>query len=467
MSVARVLGVTRGARRLTVTAAAIAIGLAAEVALREHARRSRGVSRSSASEDGAASPTADDTDADRDATPFVDAERPPQQRRPMNILLITIDTLRWDLGFMGYPRAITPNLDALAERAVVFERAYATASYTPKSLGPLLIGKYASETFRDREHYTTFYPANVFVAERLKVAGYRTIGVMGHHYFKWKTGFDQGFDVWDTTTVPAQARDDDTAVTSERLTDVAIRLLDDDGAERPFFAWVHYLDPHAPYVPHEDVSDLGARAPDAGAGRDVYDQEVCFTDKHVGRLLDFVQRKEWASNTAIIVTADHGEAFGERGFVRHGRELWESIVRVPLLVFVPEAPPHRVTMKRSHIDLAPTLLDLAAVTSATDGSLRGRSLLPDIDAASGAELEERDVYLDMPEGPFNEARRALITGTTPGRKLVDFGGDRYELYDLASDPLESRPLADPIARKEAIAKLVATRRGLEERPAAP
>ena len=111
-----------------------------------------------------------------------DAERASEAptSRSFNVLLITVDTLRWDLGFMGYPRPITPNLDALAERSTVFERAYATASYTPKSIGPMLIGRYASETFRDGQHYTTFYPANVFVAERLRSAGHRTLAAGTH-----------------------------------------------------------------------------------------------------------------------------------------------------------------------------------------------------------------------------------------------------------------------------------------------
>jgi choline-sulfatase len=404
------------------------------------------------------------------APPAADAEivrRAPREPPPLNVVLITIDTLRWDLGYMGYPRPITPCLDALAARAVVFERAYATASYTPKSLGPLLIGKYASETHRDREHYTTFYPVNVFVTERLKEAGYRTLGVMGHHYFKWKTGFEQGFDVWDTSTVSAQARDDDPSVTSDRLTDVAIRLLEAETGQQPFFAWVHYLDPHAPYVPHEGAPDLGPTAQNGHPQRMAYDDEVRFTDEHVGRLLDFVDGQGWASKTAIIVTADHGEAFGERGFVRHGRELWESIVRVPLIVYLPGAPARRVKVKRSHIDLVPTLLDLAAVPMPSDGSLRGTSLLADVDADADSELAERDVYLDMPGGPFNEARRALITGPTPGVKAIDFGLDRYEVFDLATDVFEPKPVIDPSVRREAIGKLTRMRRALVELPAAP
>jgi choline-sulfatase len=406
-----------------------------------------------------------------DAAEAVARELPPAPRT-FNVLMITIDTLRWDLGFMGYPRPITPNLDALADRSTVFERAYATASYTPKSIGPLLIGRYASETFRDPEHYTTFYPANVFVAERLRDAGHRTLAAMCHHYFKWKTLLDQGFEVWDTSTAPAIARDDDPSVTGDKLTDVAISLLGEERNAEPnggrFFAWFHYMDPHTPYVAHDDAPDLVAAAPDAGPpARGLYDQEVWFTDKHVGRLLSFVAAQPWASETAIIVTADHGEAFGERGFWRHGRELWESLVRVPLLLYVPGAPPKRVRdAKRSHVDVVPTILELMGVPSTSGPALRGTSLVRDVTADASAPVLDRDVYLDMPAGPFNEARRAIIIGT-PGSKLVDFGGERYELYDLATDPLETRAIGGDAGRlRSAIQQLRRFRAGLEEVPAA-
>ncbi len=368
-------------------------------------------------------------------------------KRPYNVVLLTIDTLRFDLGFAGYPRPVSPHLDAFAARSTVFERAYALASYTPKSLGPMLIGRYASETLRDREHYTTFYPGNVFLAERVRGAGGRTAAANCHLYFSWKFGMDQGFDVWDTTTMPPGMTDSDPRVTSDKLSDRAIRLLEriaaqdaaPDGAPAPpFFAWFHYIDPHAPYVHHEGAPpfatmDGGPRA------RAVYDEEVWFTDAQVGRVLAWIAEQRWAAETAIIVTADHGEAFGEKGHWKHGREVWEPLVRVPLLVHVPGASPQRVPVKRSHIDLVPTVLDLMAIP-AGEGELRGASLLADVFAPDGEPLEERDVLVDMPEGPFNEARRAIVTGRSPGLKLVDFGGARRELYDLAEDPWENRPL---------------------------
>src|SRR5690606_20888001 len=146
------------------------------------------------------------------------------------------------------------------------------------------------------------------------------------------------------------------------------------------------------------------------AGRAIYDKEVWFTDKHIGRVIDHVMAQPWGADTAIIITADHGEAFGERGYFRHGRELWEPAVRVPLVVYVPGAAARRVEVQRSPIELAPTLAELAGAPLGEPGELRGESLLADVFAPPGAAYAERDVYLDMPEGPYNEVRRAIITG---------------------------------------------------------
>lgn len=365
-------------------------------------------------------------------------------KRTYNVLLLTVDTLRFDLGYMGYPKPITPNIDALAARSAVFERAYSTASFTPKSLGPLLIGKYASETSRDFEHYTTFYSSNTFVTERIHAAGARTFAGMCHRYFTFKNGMQQGFDLWDTTAMPPKMTDNDRRVTSDRLTDVAISLLGkpENTGTRRFFAWFHYFDPHLPYVPHAGAPDLSATDSSRAAhARAPYDAEVWYTDSQLGRLLAYVESQPWGADTAIVLTADHGEAFGEKNHWAHGRELWEPLVRVPLIVYVPGTTPKRVTVKRSHIDLAPTLMELAGAPLPSDLSLRGTSLVSDVLAAPASELPERDVYVDMPLGPFNEMRRATITGPSPGTKLIDVGGRHFELYDLASDPDEHHDLA--------------------------
>jgi arylsulfatase A-like enzyme len=407
----------------------------------------------------------------------------PSPPKTFNVILITVDTLRSDIGFMGYPRPVSPNIDALAARAVVYEHVYAMASFTPKCLGPLLIGRYVSETKRDYEHYTHFFPENLFVAERLQAEGARTFGVVSHRYFGMKKGFEQGFDVWDTTSIPPKSSDNEFSSTSEQLTNAAIGLLssaraDDipvngasaiprprDGKARGhFFAWIHYLDPHLPYVAHTGAPDFGAMGgPGIPRERAPYDGEVWFTDQHIGRLLKHIAAQPWAADTAILFTADHGEAFGEHGHKGHGRELWEPLVHVPFILYVPGIEPRRIPVKRSHIDVVPTILELMGLVPTPE--LRGKSLLADV-AGAPKSLAESDLYIDMPEGPYNEMRRAIVTGPSPGLKLIDFGGGHYQLFDLGADPGELHSLAADKSRlAEATAAMSKMRAGIKEVPA--
>jgi choline-sulfatase len=366
--------------------------------------------------------------------PFID--------RDFNLVFITIDTLRPDVGFMGYPLRTTPNLDALAARSTVYERAYSMASYTGKSIGPLFIGKYPSETIRDGAHFTKYAPQNIFLAERLKGAGFHTMGCASFWYFRRESGLAQGIDDWDVSAIPNDYKlDTDTATTSDKVTDAAIRLLSrPEATSGRFYLWAHYFDPHAQYVPHAGAPNFYVERGPASWSRAAYDGEVWFTDQHVGRLLDFIESSPWGKNTVIVVTADHGEAFGEHGVEWHGTDLWEPLVRVPLVIYVPGATPHRVPKKRSHIDLVPTLLDLMRVAQPADDELSGESMLPDIAAKPGGEIAERDVYIDMPAGPVVLMRRALIHGPTPGLKLYHLGGSYYRLFDLANDPDEASDL---------------------------
>ncbi len=373
--------------------------------------------------------------------PAPQAERVDERLIPkdLNVILITVDTLRFDLGYAGYERPISPNMDALAARSVIFERAYALASYTGKSVGPMLIGKYGEETHRNWGHFNKFGPEDTFVAERLQRAGVRTLGVHGHRYFDSFGGLDRGFDVLDFSAAPPKDApwDIDTKATSPAITDAALGLLGrEDNTRGRFFLWVHYLDPHADYLRHEGI-EFGTGA------RDLYDGEVAFTDKHIGRLLSFVDAAPWGKRTAILLTSDHGEAFGEHGMYRHGFEVWEPLVRVPLLLHVPGVAPRRVAARRSLIDVVPTILELMQVplppkSDAGDDFLSGQSLLVDGFLPAGKEPAQRDILVDMPAGPYNDARRALIHGDS---KLIVAGEKRFSLYDLAADPGEDRDLA--------------------------
>lgn len=378
--------------------------------------------------------------------PTADERIPPD----LNLILITVDTLRPDVGFMGYDLPTTPNLDALAKDSVVFEDAYSMASYTGKSLAPLLIGKYPSETARNGSHFTTYEPSNTFIAERLKKSGFHTFGAASHWYFNAWSGLSQGITEFDTSAKPSSGQGDtDASITSPALTDAALRMLaKPENTTGRFFMWVHYFDPHAQYLPHTGAPDF--HRPGGSESRAAYDAEVWFTDQHLGRLLDAVRAADWGKRTAIVVTSDHGEAFNDHGMSWHGGELWESLVRVPLVFYVPGIKPHRVPVKRSHIDVVPTLLDILRLPQPAVGELSGVSMISDLlddgaqpaaDAGTGSRYPERDVYLDMPVGPYTQMRRGVIHGPTPGLKLIHFGGNLYNLFDLQSDPAEATDIA--------------------------
>ena len=403
-----------------------------------------------------------------------------------NLVLITIDTLRTNVGFMGYPKPTTPNLDKLAAKGVVFDHAYAMASYTGKSLAPLLIGKYPSETLRDGGHFNRYSDKNVTITQRLKTAGVRTFGAASHWYFKPSFGLTQGMEEWDTSAIPGDGQgESDTSITSPQLTDAAIKLLGkSENTAGRFFMWVHYFDPHAEFMPHKDAPPELKPDDQKSAGwglRWMYDGEIWFTDKHVGRLLDYIAAQPWGENTIIAVTADHGEMIVEHNMTYHGFELWEQLVHVPLLVYVPgDAFQHgvHVTPKRGHIDVVPTLLELMKLPLPGPAEISGESMVDCIaapgraasavDAAAlpapvATRCEERDVYIDMPAGPNTSMRHALLHGPAPGTKIIHVQGNQYQLFDLAKDPGEADDLSTDKARlADMVARFQAKKAQLRE-----
>lgn len=364
----------------------------------------------------------------------------------LNVVLLSIDTLRADLGYAGNPRPVSPNIDALAKKAIVFERAYALASYTSKSLAPALIGKYPNETHRGWAHFNRFEKSDIFLAERLQKAGIRTVSVQGYWYFfQPGAGFERGFDVIDTSAAAKGIQvEGDRSYNSEKISDAAISQLEKpENREQQLFMWVHYVDPHAEYVKHEGF-DFG------GKGRDLYDSEVAYVDQQVGRVIAAIEKSPFAKRTAIVVTSDHGEAFGEHGMLRHGFELWEELIRVPFVVYIPGLEPRRVNVRRGAIDLVPTLLELYRQPMPSgEGSdfVSGVSLLLDLVQPAGHEPKERIVFSHMTAGPNNADRQAFIDG---GLKLITSDGRPLGLYDLEADAAEKKDLLDDAEKKEKI-----------------
>lgn len=343
-----------------------------------------------------------------------------------NVVLLSVDSMRSDMPWAGYDRAIAPRLTELEGRSVSYSEAYAVSSYTSMSLGGLLAGRLPSELRRSGYFFGT-YPKEAFFPRELQKAGIHTMGVMAHKYFA-TAGFDVGFDEWKITPGIVFDPITDREVTSPKTEEIAEQLLnEEENGERRFFLWTHWLDPHDIYVHHDGI-DWGKR------DRDRYDGEITFSDEYIGRLLDFMSSKPWASRTVIIVTSDHGEEFGEHRMMRHGFELWNTLVHVPLFIFVPGNLPRRIDVPRSGLDIAPTILELFGLERGS--TLEGTSLVPEI---YGAPARPRDVLVDLPATSDNARRRALVRGAS---KLICFGGESYcMLYDLTTDPLEQHGIS--------------------------
>jgi choline-sulfatase len=366
------------------------------------------------------------------AAPVRVQDLPPAAAEPLSFLFITVDTLRTDLGFMGYERPVSPNLDRFAQRSVVYEHAYSISTYTGFSIVPMMASRYPSEMPRTDRHEVKYLSDNVLLAERLQAAGYHTDGAASHFLFAPQLGWIDGFDRF--VAVPSEGEAPpgsslDWFHSSRRLAATAIQLLSDPRiVSGPFFIWIHFVDPHGQYLVHKGFSKFGSDP------RGLYDGEVAYTDFYIGQVLDALDSSPVAEHTAVVFTADHGEAFGEHGETHHGRHIWEEIVRIPLVVYVPRVTPRRITRRISVIDIAPTVLELAGL--AEDPFARGRSFAREL---YGADLPERPILIDQPRNPYYPLKRAFIEG---GYKLHYLPEARtYLLFDLSNDPGETHDLA--------------------------
>jgi arylsulfatase A-like enzyme len=329
---------------------------------------------------------------------------------------------------------------ALAEKSTQYRNAYSISSTTARSVAPLLVGRYPSEMERNGNYFTRWYPSNELVSEHVQKRGAKTLGAFAHAYFYKSSGMAQGFEQYEL--LPGTIMNPEPEPTGERLTKLAKGLLTratrgQNNAQ--FFAYFHYLDPHAPYLDHES-GDAGPVAPPTDSGepvdpRELYRQEVRYSDHWVGELIDWVKSQKWGKETAIIVSADHGECFGEHKQQKHGYELWQELVRVPLIVHVPGTEARVVDVPRSHIDLAPTILELMGAPP--DPKHRGKSLVAEL---YGAAPEARTVVLDLPRDNLQDRRRAIVDGH---EKLIARGDDeRWLFYDLEADPRERKNLTE-------------------------
>jgi choline-sulfatase len=365
-----------------------------------------------------------------------------------NVLLVTIDTLRADrLGCYGYRSGDTPVLDALAARGVRFPIAVAHAPLTAPSHASILTGLLPlGHGVRDNGTFV-LPPSPTTVAEVFRGAGYRTAAFVSGFPLDHRFGFARGFETYDDrllrggdTRRASYVERSATATTNEAVAWVR-------ATPAPWFAWVHYFDPHSPYEPPPDLAARFAASP--------YDGEVASVDRELGRLL--AAAEAGPARTLVLVTSDHGESLGEHGEATHGVFVYDSTLRVPWIMAGPRIPRGRApSVVARGIDVAPTLLDYAGLRA--PGAMQGRSLRP---AADGREMEDAPAYAESLFCQLNLGWAPLHAWRTARWKLID--APRPELYDLATDPAEARDVSSA-RREEADTLRSGLRRALETHP---
>lgn len=271
-----------------------------------------------------------------------------KQKKP-NIVFISLETLRADhLEVYGYARWTAPTLARLASKGIVYSYALSQAPWTLPSVATMHTGLYPSEHGATGAE-TKIHDNIVTLAEVLKQEGYYTIGIASHVFVDKKHGLAQGFDVFDESQILGH-----NAVTSHALTKIAIDELEKH-SERPFFLWIHYFDPHFSYIRHPafgfarnykgplsdmiTMSDIIALQQkqkitrnDIEFIKDVYDEEIAYTDAWIGELIKYFNQEGLDKKTIMFFTGDHGEYFMERGRFFHGKDVYNELVHVPLII---------------------------------------------------------------------------------------------------------------------------------------
>ncbi|MBL9024097.1 MAG: sulfatase [Myxococcales bacterium] len=381
------------------------------------------------------------------ATSASSAAAPAASPAIKNVLVLGIDSMRADrMPYSNYPADVMPTIKEFEKTAVSYTRFSALSSYTAQTLGGFLGARYPSELKRSGYFFAAYPEDELMFPELLQKAGVRTMSAGAHFYFaKEKAGFHQGFDVYELVPGLKKSNTTDENITSPAHTEIILKHLGDKANNGGrFFAFYHLLDPHDQYMGHPEGKDFGRGA------EKLYDGELYFTDMHVKKILDFVDSQPWGKETMVVITSDHGDAFGEHKMYRHGFELWNVLTHVPLMIRAPGLKPRRIDEPRSMIDLAPTILEVFGVTP--DPSFQGQSLMPEL---KGGDAAARDVISDLARTGDNDRRRTLIRGNW---KIIELGNaDGFQLFDLKADPEEKNDLA----RKEK-AKLEEMRAALKD-----
>lgn len=385
-------------------------------------------------------------------------QRQPPQRPPTptadrpNILLIGLDTLRADhVGAWGREPSLTPAMDRLAGESDVWLDAYSAFNVTNPSFASILTGLYG-KNHGIYDLRTPLPPSHTTLAEHLRGAGYETLAIISAaHLGDHNSGLGQGFQ--DVTRATEH-------FAGELAVDMALDWIAARDGKRPFFAWLHLFDPHTPHtppqpyalgfrpasfvgfdpvrawVPFRQPGPRGFDEPVLGGHRDLYDGEVAYLDRQVGRLLGFLESRGLLENTLIALVADHGESLGEHGILYRHVGLHDTTTHVPLMIRWPgrERTGRRIEGLVQTIDLFPTLLKAAKLEVPPQDGTDLRELTGD------GKRGRRAVFAE------HAGKLGLMVRTPEAKYILSQGNARFipdgaSFYDLKADPAETRNLA--------------------------
>lgn len=353
-----------------------------------------------------------------------------------NVILLSVDTLRADrLGCYGSPVPTSPNIDQLAQQGLLFEDCVCEVPLTFPSMGSMLTSRVPRSTGTTRNGLRMPFETPT-VPEQFQKAGYYTFCVQSNWTLKARLSkLDRGFDRyddkfhkkrWGLFSAEREAGD---------VTESALRILAERSEDKPFFAWIHYTDPHAPYEMHEQY-DRGAKPrwkmSQAERVRARYDSEIGFVDAKLAEFLAAVPE-----NTVVLFTADHGESLYEHDYLGHGRRVYHDNLHIPLIIRGPGVAPGRSAAPVRGIDIGATLLGLAGLPKASgmEGLDVLRETVPQdrvrqVETYGGAVLK-----LPFAKSLMAEAKPIYQCLVDEDWKLI-WSGRRMQLYHLSEDPKE-------------------------------
>lgn len=388
----------------------------------------------------------------------------PSNDQKMNVLLITLDTLRADhLGCYGYSKNTSPTLDALATTSIVFDHAIAQSAITPVSHASIMTGLYPYNHNLRSLHGGVGYQlpdSRLTLAELMEANGYATGGFVSAFPVTKHYGLHQGFETWDEEF---QKKDEIKILTEQGIvnTGTAQRACDvttekaitwlRHHAEMPFFAWIHYFDVHDPILlpPDEYIKRFYPKSrnkPDIL--RSVYDAEIAFMDDQINLILKEMEDLNIRENTILAVLSDHGEGLGDHNWWGHSI-LYQEQIRLVFILSIPGRKESiRVSSLVRSIDLVPTIIELLNLNIPAENDFDGKSLLEMIDRSTAQpRIAYSESINDLTAYYDSQMQNESLYAISDGRwKLIlhrEKSKDKgVELFDLQSDPHELTDLSE-------------------------